>query len=268
MSELFAGRWALVTGASSGLGESFARKLAARGAHVALCARSRGKLEELAGELRAAHGVKTEVLAFDLAAANGPAALCDELERRGVALRHLVSNAGFGTNGPISQSEPARQAEMVRLNCEALVYVTTRLLPTLLRSPDGSGVLHVGSIAGLQPVPYMATYGATKALVESFSLALAEETRGTGLRVMVLCPGPVPTGFQKVAGSDIAPSQGAAVLSADETTEKALVAYERRETRLIPGTVNRIQALGSQLVPNSIRVPIVARMMKKKRRVE
>lgn len=268
MSELFVGRWALVTGASSGLGESFARKLAARGAHVALCARSQDRLEALGAELRAAHGVRTEVLPFDLAAAGGPAALCDELLRRGIALRHLVSNAGFGTNGPVASSDAARQAEMVRLNCEALTYLTTRLLPSLLREPEGSGVLHVGSIAGLQPVPYMATYGATKAFVESFTLALAEETRGTGLRVMVLCPGPVPTGFQKVAGSDIAPSQRSAVLTADETVAQALSAYERRRTVVIPGMVNRVQAFGSQLMPNAVRVPIVGRMMKKKRRVD
>lgn len=264
-AELFRGTRALVTGASSGLGEELAWQLAARGCALVLTARSEGKLRALADELAQKHGVAVDVIARDLGAAGGATALADEVERRGLSIDHLISNAGFGTNGAIVESDAARQAEMVRLNCEALVVLTTRFLPAMAARGAG-GIIHVASIAGNQPTPYMATYGATKAFVQSFSLAVAEEVRARGVRVLALCPGPVPTGFQSVAGADIAPSQRRAVLTAEETVRIGLRAYERGRTVCIPGGLNKLGTVGVRLLPRGFVVRTVGRMMRQKPR--
>lgn len=265
LDPLFAGTTVLVTGASSGLGEEFARQLAARRANLILTARSTEKLEALAKELSGAHAIRADVITNDLGAADGAAALCAELDRRSFAVDHLVSNAGFGTNGPFTASDGARQGEMVRVNCEALTVLSHHVLPRMIEKRAG-GILHVASVAGMQPVPFMATYGATKAYVLSLSVALTEELRGTGVRCSALCPGPVPTGFQQVAGSGIAPSQRAATMTAAEVVTIGLRAYARGQAVCIPGAINRIQAFGSWIAPRSILVRAVGRMMRAKGR--
>jgi short-subunit dehydrogenase len=264
MDDLFAGSWVLVTGASSGLGAEFARQLAARRAHLILTARSGDKLAALAQELAQAHAVETEVVALDLGAPGGAERLCAEVDRRGHAVAHLVSNAGFGAAGPFLDQEAARQAEMVRLNCEALTTLSHHFVRPMVAQGQG-GVIHVASVASFQSAPYMAVYAATKAFVLSFSEGLAEELRKSGVRVMALCPGPVPTGFQAAAGADIAPSQRRSVLSAAETVRRGLRAYEQGKTVYIPGGLNRTGAVVSQLLPRAVVRRTVAKMMRDKR---
>jgi short-subunit dehydrogenase len=152
---------------------------------------------------------------------------------------------------------------MVRLNCEALTVLSQHFVGQMVRRASG-GVIHVASIAAMQPVPYMATYGASKAFVVSFSLALAEEVRGRGLRVLALCPGPVPTGFQAVAGSAIARRQRRAVLSAEETVRAGLLAYAAGRDLYIPGRLNRAGAVGARVLPRSVILRAVGRMMKER----
>src|SRR5262249_38486081 len=147
---------------------------------------------------------------------------------------HLISNAGFGTYGAFSESEGARQAEMVRLNCEALTVLSHHFVKQMLARGSG-GILHVASVASFQPAPYMAVYAATKAYVLSFSEALAEVLRHTGVRCSALCPGPVQTGFQAVAGAQIASSQRRSILSAKDTVSRGLRGYERNRSVFIPG---------------------------------
>lgn len=253
--------WCLVTGASSGLGESFARQLAERRANLVLTARSGDKLKSLAAELIHAHGISVEVIALDLGAPGGAAALAAEVDARGRTIDHLISNAGFGSGGPFIECDPAREAEMVRLNCEALVTLSRHYLPRMAARGAG-GVIHVASIAGFQPTPYMATYAATKAFVLSFSAALSEELRATGVRVMALCPGPVPTGFQATTGFGISPAQRRAVLSADETVRRALRAYVAGKDVYVPGSYNLLGTLSVKLLPRNVVVKTVARMMK------
>jgi len=265
MTDLFADTHALVTGASSGLGAEFARQLAARGAHLILTARRKEQLDALAGELRAAHRVQVDVIAHDLGAPGAAAILCEAVDRLGHPVRHLINNAGFGSGGPFRASDGARQAEMVRLNCEALVTLSHHFLPRLLDARAG-GIVHVASVAGMQPVPYMAVYGATKAFVLSFSLALSEEAREAGVRVLALCPGPVPTGFQKASGLGTAPSQRRAVLSAEETVRRGLEAYARGKALLVPGRLNKLGSVGSKLLPRTTLARMVGRMMKQKGR--
>ena len=263
MSDLLRGRWALITGASSGLGEEFARQLAARGCHLLLTARRGDKLGELAAALGAAHGVPTEVVALDLGAPGGAARLLDEVARLGHPVELLVSNAGFGYSGAILEADPARLGDMVRLNCEALVVLTTALLPAMVARGSG-GILHVSSLAAYQPTPFMADYGATKAFVSSFSEAVAEEVRGSGVRVMALCPGPVPTGFQAAAGAHIAPSQRRAVMSAAEMVRRGLDDFVAGRTVSVPGSINQLMLFASRRMPRRLLVRAVGRLMRAK----
>jgi short-subunit dehydrogenase len=265
MSDLFSNTLALVTGASSGLGEEFARQLAARKANLVLTARSEGKLRALADSLTRAHGVDAQVIALDLGAPGGAERLADALAARGLEIDHLISNAGFGSFGAVVKSDPARQAEMVRLNCEAVVTLTARLLPKMVARGRG-GVIHVASIAGFQPAPFMATYAASKAFVLTFSEAVSEELRGTGVRAMALCPGPVPTGFQAVTGAEIAPAQKRAILSAEVTVERGLRAYERGVATFVPGGLNKLGTVGVRFVPRSTVTRVVGKIMRGKGR--
>jgi short-subunit dehydrogenase len=263
VSDLFRGRWALVTGASSGLGEEFARQLAARGCHLILTARRGDRLAALAMALSAAHGVRAEVVALDLGAVGGAARLLEETARLGHPVELLVSNAGFGYSGRILESDPAQLADMVRLNCEAVVALTAALLPAMVARGAG-GIVHVSSLAAFQPTPFMADYGATKAFVSSFSEAVSEEVRGSGVRVMALCPGPVPTGFQAAAGAQIAPSQRRAVMSAQEMVRRALADFAAGRAVSVPGTVNRLMLLASRAMPRRLLVRAVGRLMRAK----
>ena len=263
MEDLFTAQWALVTGASSGLGEEFARQLAARKCNLILTARSKDKLTSLARELADQHAIKTEVVALDLGAPGGAEKLCAAVDALGHPVVHLISNAGFGTYGAFLDQEGARQAEMVRLNCEALTVLSHHFVRGMLARKAG-GVIHVASVASFQPAPFMAVYAASKAYVLTFSEALNEELRGSGVRCTALCPGPVATGFQKTAGAGIAASQKRAILSAEETVARGLRAYERGKRTFIPGGMNRAGALGSKLMPRGVVVRAVGKIMRGK----
>ena len=255
------GAWSLVTGASSGLGEELAKQLAQRGASLELSARSVDKLEALAASLRASHGIEVRVVPADLSVPGEAAALLARIEALGVPIDHLVANAGVGAFDPFAEQTAEAQAEMIRLNCEALVILTHGLVPPMLERRRG-GVMLVASTASFQPTPLFATYAATKAFVRSFGEALAEELRGSGVTINVLCPGPVHTGFQARAGSHIGGSQRSLVLDADETVRQGLVAYERGAVVFVPGTTNRVGATLASVLPNRLVVRAVARMMR------
>ncbi len=261
MSDPFRGAWVLVTGASSGIGEEFARQLAARGGNLVLTARSRVRLEELALQLTDAFGVETAVVVGDLAAPDGADALCRDVDALGVFVEHVVNNAGFGLSGPFIQSDAERLAQMVRLNCESVMVIARHFAPAMVREQRG-GILNVASTAGHQPMPYLAVYAATKAFVLSLSMALSEELRPHHVRVSALCPGPVPTAFQKTAGIEPG-AERLAVLSAAETVRRGLAAYERGDSMEVTGTVNRVQTLGSKLMPRRVVAWSLARAMER-----
>jgi short-subunit dehydrogenase len=244
------GTWALVTGASSGIGEEFARKLAERGANLVLAARSGERLERLAGDLTRVNGVEVRPIAVDLAEPRGPALLLDAISATGVFVELVVNNAGFGSAGPFVSLDASREAAMVSLNCGALVSLTRGLLDAMVRAGRG-GVINVASTAAFQPVPYMATYGASKAFVVSFTLALASELHRTGVRAMALCPGPVRTGFQESAGFS-GSANPLAELTAAQTVERGLAAYERKKTLCVTGFVNGVQVGAAKLLPRSV----------------
>lgn len=247
----FEDSWALVTGASSGLGEEFAKQLAHAGANLILTARSGERLQRLAVDLARVAGVKAHAIGADLAAPDGARGLCDAVDALGVRVGHLINNAGFGSTGPFVTAEPRGEAEMVRVNAEALTVLSRHFLPGMVAARRG-GIINVASTAGHQPVPYMATYAASKAFVLSFSLALAAELRESGVHVMALCPGPVPTGFQERAGIDRARLFRLAVLSSAETVEQALGAYAKGKELFVPGRINRAQTLAAKLLPRPL----------------
>lgn len=191
---------ALITGASSGIGVEFARLHAAAGGDLVLVARSGDKLEALAAELRSAHGVRATVLVEDLAQAGSAERVFAATEAAGVEVDVLINNAGFGGHGLFHQRERTADEAMVQLNVATLTSLTHRYVQGMVARGRGR-VLNVSSTASFLPGPLQATYFATKAFVTSFSQAIAEELRGTGVSVTALCPGPVDTGF--VAAGDL-----------------------------------------------------------------
>lgn len=186
--------YALVTGASGGIGERFARALAARGRNLALVARSAEKLQALAEELAARHAIKSEWVAADLSEPGAAGRLANQLLNRGIDVDLLVNNAGFGAQGEFWRIPLDRQSQMLRLNIHALVELCHFMLPAMIERRHGV-IVNVSSTASFQPLPYTSVYAASKSFVTSFSTGLAEELRPYGVKVVTLCPGPTRTRF-------------------------------------------------------------------------
>ena len=241
---------ALITGASSGIGAAFARALARRGDHLILVARSEDKLEALAESLRGEQAVTVTVVAADLSLPGCGVRLAAELAGRGLAVDVLINNAGFGSAGAFAQQDPARDAEMIGLNVAAVVDLAHAFLPAMLERRRGC-ILNVASVAGFQPLPQMAIYAATKAFVLSFSEALWAETRGSGVRVTALCPGPVDTPFFEPTGT---PELRKAVpkgfmMTAEEVAAEALSALAAGRPVVVPGVGNKLLSVVPRLLP-------------------
>ncbi|RKH15011.1 SDR family oxidoreductase [Corallococcus sp. CA047B] len=255
----YAGHRALVTGASSGLGEVFARELAARGMDLILVARSEDRMRTLATKLQAEHGIQAEVIALDLGREGAGRELHARCQEKGLRVDLLVNNAGFGSHGAFESASFARQHEQVMLNVTALADTCHLFLPDMLARGVG-GILNVASIAGFQPVPYMAIYGATKAFVLSFTEALSEETRERGVRVLALCPGPVQTAFFDVVGTKqaavgpLAPAEGVVL--------RALKALDQGRASVVPGWRNWFQANMTRFAPRWVGLRVAGGMMK------
>jgi short-subunit dehydrogenase len=188
----------LVTGASSGIGAALAEELVAGGAHLVLTARRAWRLAGIRRKLRAAHGVRIEVLPADLARPNTPAEIFAFTQERGIAVDLLVNNAGIGSYGTFCASDRERELGIIQLNCSALVHLTHLYLPGMVERRSGA-ILIVSSTAAYQGVPYMATYAASKGFGLLFAEALAREVEDLGIRVCALCPGPTESEFPKVA---------------------------------------------------------------------
>ena len=247
---------ALVTGASSGIGEQFARQLAERGHDLVLVARRTDRLEKLAAELPGA----AHVLACDLGA--DAAGLPARVAELGVHVDLLVNNAGFGTHGRFAEIEAGRDAEMVRVNCEAVVTLTRAFLPAMIDRRSG-GVIVVASTAGMQPLPYEAVYSASKAFALNFTDALHTELRGTGVRAMSVNPGPVPTEWQTIADAeDAAIRKMPGVIEADQVVRESLAAYEAGKRSFVPGTTFRWFMRLSSAGPRALSLRVSERMFR------
>ncbi len=254
---------ALITGASSGLGEGFARALAAERQALILTARRADRLEALRAELVAKHGVAVEVIATDLAAPDGPAAVMRAVTARGLTIDTLINNAGFGTRGAFAEADAATQIGMVDLNCRALVALAHAVLPGMVALGRG-GILNIASTAAFQPGPWMATYYASKAFVLSFSEALHEEVRGTGVHVAALCPGPTRTEFAALAGmSDMALFERLAG-DADAVVRDGLAALKANRAVKVSGAANAIGAGGVRFLPRALARRIAGGLQKRR----
>lgn len=239
---------ALVTGASAGLGDAFARQLAARGVELVLVARREQRLRELADTLP----VPCEVIVADLADPSGRSTVEQRLRSPSRPVDLLVNNAGFGGYGQVATLDIDRQTAMIDTNITALTRLTRAVLPQLLDRGHG-GVLNVGSIAGFQPAPHGAVYSATKAYVRSFTEALHEELRGTPVHVMLLAPGFTRTEFQAVADvTERAVPAIASRIDADHVVRDALDAYAAGRDVCVPGLGNRVASYASQVTPSAL----------------
>ncbi|RUT33581.1 SDR family oxidoreductase [Paenibacillus zeisoli] len=257
----FQGKWALVTGASSGIGEQFARQLAKRGSHLVLVARSVSKLESLAAELSKRYGIKAEVISMDLSKEGAPSELYRQCQRLNVDIELLVNNAGFATHGLFEQVSGERQHEEVMLNVAAVVDMTHLFLPNMLRNNSGT-VINVASTAGFQPLPYMAVYGATKAFVLSFTEALWWENRDRGIQFFALCPGATDTSFFDVVGTEDA-SVGKKD-TPERVVEAAFRALLEGKIYLVPGVQNYIGAQLSRFITRKQGLRLVGGMLRPK----
>lgn len=240
MIDRYADRWAVVTGASSGLGAEFARLLAARGMHLVLIARRKDRLDELAKELHTHHGTLCDVIPIDLTEPDAVARIVAEIDDRQREIEMLVNNAGFGIVGEFANTDVDEVSKMVTLNVGAVTELTYRILPAMLERGHGA-VVNLSSVAGLQPVAYMAAYSASKAYVLHFSEALWAELRESGVTVMGVCPGATETEFFEVAGV-----KGWLKKQRSHTPEqvvrKTLRALEKKKPMTIIGLWNKVRA--------------------------
>lgn len=251
---------ALITGASAGIGEALARLFAADGHDVVLVARRRERLEALAAELREAHDIEAEVLACDLAEPGAAGALFERAEQAGLEeVDFLVNNAGLGQNGAFSEADPGLLTTMMRVNMEALTLLTRAFLPGMLERDRGR-ILNVGSTAGFQPGPGMAVYYATKAFVYSFTDALVEELRGTGVTVTNLAPGATETEFQVHAEMEQTLLFAAGVMSAEQVAQAGYEGMMRGKSLVIPGASNKLTSWGVPFLPRALTRRIVRRI--------
>jgi short-subunit dehydrogenase len=249
---------ALITGASVGIGEQFSRQLSERGHDVVLVARDRARLDALAKDIEARAGAHAEVLAADL---TDPDQLAT-VEARVRTVDLLVNNAGFGTFGPFHTLDVDIEAREVNLNIVALVRLTHAAAAAMVERGSG-GILNVSSLAGFQPGPSNATYSATKAFVTSFSQAVHEELKGTGVSVTALCPGFTHTEFQERANAPASDVPGFMWQEAPEVARAGLDGVAKNRAVVIPGTTNKIMGNLSAVTPHAITRRVGALVLKR-----
>ena len=253
----YRGTTALITGASSGLGEQFAADLAARGADLVLVARRGDRLDALAQRLREERGVAVLPLATDLSAPGAGTALRSTLTEHGTTVSTLVNSAGLAATGAFAASDPAAVRSQVAVDVAALVELTHAFLPDLLARGDGA-LVNVASMTAYSPVPGMAVYAASKAFVLSFTEALAVELRASPLKVLTLSPGPVRTEFYAVSGTS---EGGTRFETPAQVVATALTALDARRTprTVISGRHNRRAHALSRLLPRDVVTDVMGR---------
>ena len=239
----------LITGASTGIGAAFARKLAARGRNVLLVARSEDKLIALCNELGRLTSIRAQYVALDLQQPDSGAQLFEETQKRELEIDMLINNAGYGSMGDFARLDLDRELEMIQLNVRAVVDLTHRFIGPMRERKRGT-IINVASTAGFQAVPYMSTYAATKAFVLTFSEALAEENRRHGIHVMALCPGVTETNFFEASKIDRPPMR--TIQTPEEVVDAALRALDRHKTVAISGWTNWFVVEAERFVPRSM----------------
>jgi uncharacterized protein len=248
----------IITGASSGIGEEFAREFSGRGYRLVLVARRAGRLTALAEEL----GGRAHVLPADLSNRDERATLFDQVAALGVVADILVNNAGLATLGPVAESSPEAELNLIEVDVAAVVDLCSRFVPSMVKRGRGA-VINVASVGAFGPVPGQASYGASKAFVLSYTQAMREELKGTGVAAATLCPGPVYTGFLQAEG--IPDEESEKVLPkflwqhADAVAKAAVDGLAAGKGVIVPGMPNRIATVINHLTPRRLLLPLVAR---------
>ncbi len=234
---------ALITGASSGIGEVFAKELAIRQTNLILVARSQDKLQKLSETLQENFGISATVIIQDLAQPYASQSVFDRVQEKGLSVDFLINNAGFGDYGAFASRPLHKQVEMIQLNITALVELTHLFLPSMQQKKQGK-IINVASIAAFQPLPYLSVYSATKAFVLSFSEALWAENKSQGIKVLALCPGPTESNFFVTAEFPQEFSGKGKPTSAETVVKEALIAVEKNQATLVTG------GLANQIIVN------------------
>lgn len=253
------GKWALVTGASAGIGVALAEELAAGGTHLILTARRLDRLQEVAENLRKKHGAQTQVFPADLAERDAPQRIYDFCKEKGLRVDLLINNAGFGQYGELPQVETQRLIDMVEVNCTAVVHLTRLFLPDMVARRSGD-ILILASTAGFQAVPFISTYAATKAFDLYFAEGLAEEMKPNGIRVCALCPGSTESEFHAVAGQERFTAKNQE--PADKVARTGLQALAAGKSYVISGFGNYLGAHSQRLVPRRLVTRVAANMFR------
>jgi uncharacterized protein len=248
--EEFRGKWALITGASAGIGGALARELASHGANLILTARRLDRLQTLAAELAQAYKIETRLVAADLNSPDAPQQIYDATEGVGITVDILINNAGLGHYGEFYKLDPEQEYSMVRVNCEAVVRLSRLFVPRMVERRRG-WMLVVASTASFQPIPYDAVYAATKVFDRFFALALAEEVKRFGIKITALCPGTTETEFFDVSGGGGVFRRLGGMQSAEEVAQKAVVALARGQRTLIPKFKAAFAAFMVRFVPTT-----------------
>jgi uncharacterized protein len=253
------GKWALVTGASAGIGKALAEELASGGANLVLTARREDRLRSLANELSSKYKIRSEIFAADLAQPPAPETIFQFTRQKGLAIDLLVNNAGFGQYGELQKTDTDRLLQMVQVNCTAVLHLTRLFVPEMVARRSGD-VLIVASTAAFQAVPYISTYAASKVFDLYLAEGLAEELEPYGIRVCALCPGTTTSEFHEVAGHP-AHSKGREQ-SAETVARNGLKALAAGKSYVISGLGNYLGAHGERLVPRRVVTRIAAKMFR------
>jgi len=254
---------ALITGASAGIGATFAQELASRQTDLVLVARSADKLQQLAAQLQVQHKIQAHILVQDLTAPEAATTIYHTVKEKRLTIDLLINNAGFGVYGDFAERDGDLQVKMVQLNILALVDLTHKFLPEMRQRRCG-GIINLASTAAFQPIPYFAVYAASKAFVLNFSEALWAENRKYGVRVLAVCPGPTETKFFKDADFPTTFSETIAknYTSPQQVVREALQALEKNRSSIIPGFINKLSATASRFLPRQTAVSLTGKIFK------
>lgn len=253
---------ALITGASSGIGEAFARRLAAEKRDLVLVARSEQKLQGLCGELMRKHSIKAHYIAVDLTEPGSDELIFNYTEKNGFEIDFLINNAGLGSMGDFVKLDRDKELDMIRLNVLALVALTHRYLGQMRTRRSGT-IINVSSAAGFQPIPFFATYAATKAFVTSFTESIAEENRPYGIKILALCPGSTRTNFFAASGIE-RPVQVKGQQTPKQVVETAMKAIKGGRSKVVSGWANYLGAILGAYAPNALSTRVMGAALRSK----
>jgi len=253
------GKWALITGASAGIGLELAKLLAAGGVNLALTARRIDRLQKLAADLASQHGVKTEVFSADLTRPEAPGEIYAFTANKKIEVEFLINNAGFGAYGYVHELPVEKMLEMIQVNCSAVVHLTRLYMPAMVQRKHGD-VMIVASLAAYQPLPFSSCYAATKSFDLLLAEGIAEEVRRLGVRVCALCPGSTTTEFQEVAQQPDRPFRNAE--TAEKVARVGLEAQAAGKPYVISGFMNRLMKESQRIAPRSLVIKTAAKMMR------